>query len=166
MASWQYVGTPFRFLGVRKSDCRPPLSECGDSSPLSFCFNRATQSRLAPGLPSHRTGRARFPASGSPADGVAPLRNGQNAHRPREGCATHGRSRRRSANVGLCPGRASSCGPVVHLQLLFTPPGEDAVAFGYSLQTQPGRDFHLADSTDLQANECADGSPLSPPDHS
>ena len=32
---------------------------------------------------------------------------------------------------------SSSCGPIVHLQLLSTPSCEDAVTFGYEVQTQP-----------------------------
>jgi len=32
---------------------------------------------------------------------------------------------------------SSSCGPIVHLQLLSTPSREDAVTFGYEVQTQP-----------------------------
>ena len=34
---------------------------------------------------------------------------------------------------------SSSCGPVVHLPLLSTPPHGDAVTFGYEIQTQPRR---------------------------
>ncbi len=56
---------------------------------------------------------------------------------------------------------SSSYGPAVHLQLLSTPSREDAVTFDFNVQTQLGKDFHLADSTHLQAHECGDSSPLS-----
>ena len=45
-----------------------------------------------------------------------------------------------------------SCGPAVHLQLLSTPSHEDAVTFGYNVQTQLDRDLHPADSIHLQAH--------------
>ena len=47
---------------------------------------------------------------------------------------------------------SSSCGPAVHLQLLSTPSHEDAVTFGYNVQTQLDRDLHPADSIHLQAH--------------
>jgi hypothetical protein len=47
---------------------------------------------------------------------------------------------------------SSSCGPAVHLQLLSTPSREDAVTFGYQVQTNLGKDFHLADSIHSQAH--------------
>jgi hypothetical protein len=56
---------------------------------------------------------------------------------------------------------SSSYGPAVHLQLLSTPSHEDAVTFDFNVQTQLDKDFHLADSTHLQAHECGDSSPLS-----
>src|SRR4030042_4304655 len=48
---------------------------------------------------------------------------------------------------------SSSYGPAVHLQLLSTPSHEDAVTFGYNVQTQLGKDSHPADSIHLQAHE-------------
>jgi hypothetical protein len=47
---------------------------------------------------------------------------------------------------------SSSYGPAVHLQLLSTPSHEDAVTFGYRVQTNSGKDLHLADSIHLQAH--------------
>ena len=47
-----------------------------------------------------------------------------------------------------------SCGLVVHLLLLPTPPRGDAVAVGYRLESVlPGEDFHLSDHARLQAHE-------------
>jgi hypothetical protein len=43
-------------------------------------------------------------------------------------------------------------GLTVHLQLLSTPPFGDAVTFGYRMPEHPGKDFHLADSMQLQAH--------------
>ncbi len=45
-----------------------------------------------------------------------------------------------------------SCGPAVHLQLLSTSSHEDAVTFGYNVQTQLDRGLHPADSIHLQAH--------------
>ena len=52
---------------------------------------------------------------------------------------------------------SSSYGPAVHLQLLSTSSCEDAVTFSYNVQTQLGKDLHLADSTHLQTHN---GSPF------
>jgi hypothetical protein len=43
-------------------------------------------------------------------------------------------------------------GLIVHLRLLSTPPRGDAVTFGYRAPDCPGKDFHLADSMQLQAH--------------
>src|SRR6516165_2804487 len=43
-------------------------------------------------------------------------------------------------------------GLIVHLRLLSTPPHGDAVTFGYRAPDCPGRDFHPADSMQLQAH--------------
>ena len=43
-------------------------------------------------------------------------------------------------------------GLIVHLQLLPTPPCGDAVTFGYRVPEHPDKDFHLADSMQLQAH--------------
>ena len=45
-----------------------------------------------------------------------------------------------------------SCGPAVHLQLLSTPSHEDAVTFGYEVQTQLRQGLSPADSIHLQAH--------------
>ena len=47
---------------------------------------------------------------------------------------------------------SSSYGSAVHLQLLSTSSHEDAVTFSYNVQTQLGKDLHLADSTHLQTH--------------
>jgi hypothetical protein len=44
-------------------------------------------------------------------------------------------------------------GLIVHLRLLPTPPRGDAVTFGYGVPEHPGKDFHLADSMQLQAHK-------------
>src|SRR5208337_4838473 len=49
-------------------------------------------------------------------------------------------------------------GLIVHLQLLSTPPRGDAVTFGYRVPEHSDRDFHPADSTQLQAHR-GPGSP-------
>jgi hypothetical protein len=43
-------------------------------------------------------------------------------------------------------------GLIVHLRLLSTPPHGDAVTFGYGVPEHSGRDFHPADSMQLQAH--------------
>ena len=43
-------------------------------------------------------------------------------------------------------------GLIVHLQLLSTPPRGDAVTFGYRVPEHSDRDFHPADSMQLQAH--------------
>jgi hypothetical protein len=43
-------------------------------------------------------------------------------------------------------------GLIVHLRLLSTPPRGDAVTVGYGSPDSPGKDFHLADSMQLQAH--------------
>jgi hypothetical protein len=43
-------------------------------------------------------------------------------------------------------------GLIVHLRLLSTPPRGDAVTIGYRVPENPGKDFHLADSMQLQAH--------------
>ena len=43
-------------------------------------------------------------------------------------------------------------GLIVHLRLLSTPPRGDAVTFGYGVPEHSGRDFHPADSMQLQAH--------------
>jgi hypothetical protein len=43
-------------------------------------------------------------------------------------------------------------GLIVHLRLLSTPPRGDAVTIGYRAPDYPGKDFHLADSMQLQAH--------------
>ena len=43
-------------------------------------------------------------------------------------------------------------GPIVHLRLLSTPPLGDAVIIGYGIPEYPGKDFHPADSMQLQAH--------------
>jgi hypothetical protein len=43
-------------------------------------------------------------------------------------------------------------GLIVHLRLLSTPPRGDAVTVGYGLPEHPDKDFHLADSMQLQAH--------------
>jgi hypothetical protein len=44
-------------------------------------------------------------------------------------------------------------GLIVHLRLLPTPPHGDAVTFSYGVPEHSGKDFHLADSMQLQAHE-------------
>ena len=44
------------------------------------------------------------------------------------------------------------CGLIVHLRLLSTPPRGDAVTVGYGVPEHSGRDFHPADSMQLQAH--------------
>ena len=43
-------------------------------------------------------------------------------------------------------------GLIVHLRLLSTPPRGDAVTVSYGVPEHPGRDFHPADSMQLQAH--------------
>jgi len=43
-------------------------------------------------------------------------------------------------------------GLIVHLRLLSTPPHGDAVTIGYGMPEHPGKDFHLAESMQLQAH--------------
>jgi len=43
-------------------------------------------------------------------------------------------------------------GLIVHLRLLSTPPLGDAVTIGYGIPEYPGKDFHPADSMQLQAH--------------
>jgi hypothetical protein len=43
-------------------------------------------------------------------------------------------------------------GLIVHLRLLPTPPRGDAVTFGCGVPDHPGKDFHLAESMQLQAH--------------
>ena len=51
-------------------------------------------------------------------------------------------------------------GLIVHLRLLSTPPHGDAVTIGYGTPERPGKDSHLAISTQLQAHW---GGPPCPP---
>ena len=44
-------------------------------------------------------------------------------------------------------------GLIVHLRLLSTPPLGDAVTIGYGIPEYPGKDFHPADSMQLQAHK-------------
>jgi hypothetical protein len=48
-------------------------------------------------------------------------------------------------------------GLIVHLRLLSTPPRGDAVTVGYEIPEYPGKDFHPADSMQLQAHWDAAG---------
>jgi len=49
-------------------------------------------------------------------------------------------------------------GLIVHLRLLSTPPRGDAVTIGYGMPEHPDKDFHLADSMQLQAHTPAGSS--------
>ena len=44
-------------------------------------------------------------------------------------------------------------GLIVHLRMLSTPPRGDAVSISYGMPEHPGKDFHPADSIQLQAHE-------------
>ena len=60
---------------------------------------------------------------------------------------------RRQARRDDRPNRVYWCyGLIVHLRLLSTPPRGDAVTFGYGMPDHPDKDFHLADSMQLQAH--------------
>ena len=50
-------------------------------------------------------------------------------------------------------------GLIVHLRLLSTPPRGDAVTIGYGMPEHPGKDFHLADSMQLQAHWLGQNAP-------